>query len=93
MQLQDNKEQDTKALSKANSQLTETNYRLSQYHLSVQQAQEALQILENRYKQGLVSTTDLLQAQTQQALQKLYYKQAVTMHNSTLAYIRFLIAR
>ncbi len=93
LQLQDSKEQDTKALAKANSQLTEANYRLAQYHSSVQQAQEALQILENRYKQGLVSTTELLQAQTQQALQKLYYKQAVTMHNSTLAYIRFLTAR
>jgi hypothetical protein len=31
-------------------------------------------------------------AQTQLAQQKLYYKQAVMMHNSTLAYIHFLTA-
>jgi outer membrane protein TolC len=92
LQLKDNREQDTKALAKANNQIKETSFQLVQYNAAVEQAKEALSILENRYKQGLVSTTDILQAQTQLSQQKLYYQQAVMMHNSTLAYIRFLTA-
>jgi outer membrane protein TolC len=90
LQLKDSQEQDTKALAKANNQLKEINYQLLQYTAAIEQAKEALLILENRYQQGLVSTTDILQAQTQLSQQKLYYQQAVMMHNSTLAYIRFL---
>ena len=86
-------EEDTwRALAKANNQLKETSYQLAQYNAAVEQAKESLLILENRYKQGLVSTTDMLQAQTQLSQQTLYYQQAVMMHNSTLAYIRFLTA-
>lgn len=91
LQLEDQKIQDTKALAKANQQLHDADYQLAQYRAAVAQAQEALVILQNRYKQGLVSTTDILQAQTQLSQQKLYYKQAVMMHNSTLAYIKFLV--
>jgi outer membrane protein TolC len=90
LQLQDNREQDAKALAAANNQLKETGYQLAQYRAAVEQAKEALLILENRYMQGLVSTTDVLHAQTQVAQQQLYYQQAIMMHNSTLAYIRFL---
>jgi outer membrane protein TolC len=92
LQLKDNQEQDTKALASANNQLKQIGYQLAQYRAAVEQAKEALLILENRYKQGLVSTTDILQAQTQLAQQKLYYQQAVMMHNSTQAYVRFLTA-
>jgi outer membrane protein TolC len=92
LQLKEHQEQDTKALAKANNQLKETSYQLAQYNAAVEQAKESLLILENRYKQGLVSTTDMLQAQTQLSQQTLYYQQAVMMHNSTLAYIRFLTA-
>lgn len=92
-QLADQKEQDAKALAKANQQLKNAAFQLDQYKAAVAQAEEALQILQNRYKQGLAGTTDVLQAQTQLSQQHLYYKQAVTMHNSTLAYIRFLTAQ
>lgn len=93
LQLTDQKEQDAKALAKAHQQLINANYQLVQYKAAVAQAEEALMILQNRYKQGLTATTDILQAQTQLSQQKLYYKQAVMMHNSTLAYIRFLTAQ
>lgn len=93
LQLTSQKEQDTKELAKAQQQLKNAGYRLVQYKAAIAQAEEALSILENRFKQGLVSTTDVLQAHTQLAQQKLYYRQAVTMHNSTLAYIRFLTAQ
>lgn len=92
LQLADQKEQDAKELAKAQQQLKNADYQLVQYKAAVTQAEEALSILENRFKQGLVGTTDVLQAHTQLAQQQLYYKQAITMHNSTLAYIRFLTA-
>ncbi|MBP7556311.1 MAG: TolC family protein, partial [Chitinophagaceae bacterium] len=92
LQLTQQKEQDDKALAKAYLQLKDADFQLSQYQLASEQAAEALTILQNRYNQGLVGTTDILLAQTQLAQQKLYYKQAVMMHNSTLAYIHFLTA-
>jgi outer membrane protein TolC len=93
LQLKDSREEDTKALAKATNQLKEADYQLAQYGAAVEQAKEALLILNNRYQQGLVSSTDILQAQTQLSQQKLFYQQAVLLHNSTLAYIRFLTAQ
>lgn len=90
LQLQDSREQDQKALAKAHNQLKDADYQTTQYRAAMTQASEALFVMQNRYKQGLVSTTDILQAQSQLAQQKLYYKQAVMMHNVTLAYIHFL---
>lgn len=90
IQLADSKEQDVKALAKAQTQLKEADYQMVQYHSAAIQAGEALRIMEARYKQGLTGTTDILQAQTQLAQQQLYYKQAIMMHNITLAYIRLL---
>ena len=90
LQLTSQKEQDAKELAKAQQQLKNTDYGLAQYKAAVAQAEEALLILENRFKQGLTGTTDVLQAHTQLAQQKLLYKQSVIMHNSLLAYIRFI---
>lgn len=92
LQLTDQKEQDAKAFAKAQQQLKNAGYQLAQYKAAIAQAEEALAILQNRYKQGLAGTTDILQAQTQLSQQQLYYHQAVTMYNSTLAYIHFLTA-
>jgi len=93
LQLTNQREQDAKELAKAQQQLKNAGYQLVQYKTAVAQAEEALSILENRFRQGLVATTDVLQAHTQLAQQKLYYKQAVALHNGTLAYIRFLTAQ
>lgn len=90
LQLKEQREQDLKELAKARLQLANADFQLAQYNAAIAQAKEALFILENRFEQGLVSTTDVLQAHTQLAQQQLYHTQAVTMHNSTLAYIRFL---
>lgn len=92
LQLKSTREENANALAKANNQLKETGFQLVQSSAAIAQAKEALFILENRYKQGLVSTTDILQAQTRLAQQRLYYAQAVMIHNSTQAYIRFLTA-
>ncbi len=58
----------------------------------MENAAEALRILQDRYEQGLVNSTDVLQSQTQLSQQKLAKAQAVFAYNSTLAYIQFLTA-
>lgn len=58
--------------------------------VAVNQAAEALRILQNRYQQGLVNTTDVLLAQTQLAQQKFLLAQAEFTANMTLAYLQFL---
>ena len=56
----------------------------------MEQATEALRILQNRYQQGLVNTTDVLMANTQVLQQKFALAQAVFNANVTKAYIKFL---
>jgi len=54
---------------------------------SVDQASEALRIMSNRFKEGLVSTTDLLMSQAQLSQQELLYSQAILSYNITLYYL------
>ena len=56
----------------------------------VEQAREALRILQDRYSEGLVSTTDLLRSQTQLAQTELALTQSVFKKNVTKAYIELL---
>ena len=58
--------------------------------LMVEQAREALRILQDRYSEGLVSTTDLLRSQTQLAQMELALTQSVFKKNVTKAYIELL---
>lgn len=58
--------------------------------LMVEQAREALRILQDRYSEGLVSTTDLLRSQTQLAQTELALTQSVFKMNVTKAYIELL---
>lgn len=59
---------------------------IDKQHTSVEQASEALRIMNNRYKEGLVSTTDLLMSQAQLSQQELLYSQAIMSYNITLYY-------
>ena len=56
----------------------------------VEQAREALRILQDRYREGLVSTTDLLRSQTQLAQTELALTQSIFKKNVTKAYIELL---
>ena len=58
--------------------------------LMVEQAREALRILQDRYSEGLVSTTDLLRSQTQLAQTELALTQSIFKKNVTKAYIELL---
>jgi outer membrane protein TolC len=58
--------------------------------VAVQQAAEALRILQNRYQQGLVSTNEVLQAQSTLSQHRLGHAHAIFEFNITYAYLRFL---
>ncbi len=57
---------------------------------AVEQASAALSILQNRYQQGLVHTTDVLQAATQVSQQEFALAQSAFAAGLSAAYIRFL---
>lgn len=60
---------------------------------SMSQADEALRILQNRFKAGLSNTTDLLTAQAQSSQQRLLLSQAVMNYDITAYYLDFLLAK
>jgi outer membrane protein TolC len=63
---------------------------MKQQLLAVEQASEALRVLQSRYTQGLVKTTDVLMAQTQLSQQKIGYVQAVFTYDLAAASLQFL---
>lgn len=77
-------------LNKNQRDLLDAQTEINQQNISIEQASEALRILENRYKEGLANTTDVLMAQAQLSQQKLLHSQAVMNYNITHAYIEFL---
>lgn len=89
-QLKYQKEQSQLELDKANRQLNDASFSIKQYETSVSQASEALRILKNRFEQGLVTSTDLLQAQASLSQQKLMRAQAIFQYNTTISYLQFL---
>jgi outer membrane protein TolC len=66
------------------------NINIVQLQKSIEQAEEALRILQNRYQQGLVSTNDILLAQTQLSQQKLMQAEAKLAEYSAINYYDFL---
>jgi outer membrane protein TolC len=89
-QLAYRKEQAQVELNKTLRQREDARFDIAKQNSSVIQAAEAFRIIENRYRQGLVATNDLLQAQTVLSQQKLNRAQAVFRFNTTNAYIKFL---
>lgn len=89
-QLNYQKEQSQLELNKTLREEYDARLSLQQYETAVNQATEALRILQNRYQQGLVATNDLLQSQTLLSQQKLNYAQAVFNINTTHAYLQLL---
>lgn len=89
-QLTYQKEQGQLELSKTVRQCYDAAFIITQSETAVQQADEVLRILKNRFEQGLVTTTDLLQAQSSLSQQKLAKAQAIFQFNTTLSYYEFL---
>ena len=89
-QLAQQKEQSQLELNKAYRDLSDAQFDIKQQKLSIEQATEALEIVQNRFQQGLVNTTDVLQAATQLSQQKFALAQEVFTTNLTRAYIEFI---
>lgn len=89
-QLSEQKEQSQIELDKTNRQLADAKFKIRQYEVAIEQANESLRILQNRYQQGLVNTTDVLMAETQLSQQKLGFAQTIFSYNTTVAYLEFL---
>lgn len=89
-QLDQKKSQAQLQINHARRQLSDAIVFMKQQQLAVEQATEALRVLQNRYTQGLVKTTDVLMAQTQLSQQKIGYVHAVLSYNLAAASLQFL---
>ena len=78
-------------LDKTKRDLNDSQIEINKQKASVAQADEALRILANRHREGLVNTTDLLIAQAQLSQQRLLLAQAIMSYNITQAYLEFLL--
>lgn len=90
LQVENYKAEGQSALNTAYRDLQSARFRISKQEVSVKQAAESLRILENRYAEGLVSTNDLLLAQTRWSQENLSYTGSLYAYNLTLAYLQFL---
>ncbi|MDP4130704.1 MAG: TolC family protein [Bacteroidota bacterium] len=86
------KDQSQLELNKAFRDLADARFSIRQQELAVEQAAESLLILQNRYQQGLVNTTEVLTASTQLSQQKFALAQAVFDTHVTEAYLELLTA-
>ena len=89
-QLDQQKSEAQLQINHARRQLSDATFFMKQQQLAVEQASEALRVLQNRYTQGLVKTTDVLMAQTQLSQQKIGYVRAVFNYNLAAASLQFL---
>ncbi len=77
-------------LTKTKRSIADASAKIKQYEEAVLQATEANRINQNRYEQGLVSTTDVLLTQAQLSRQELALAQAIFEKNSAHVYLNFL---
>ena len=89
-QLAQQKDQSQSDMYKACRDLSDARFEIGQEKASIEQASESLRILQNRYNQGLVNTTDVLIAETQLSQQRFALAQAQFTADVTQAYIQFL---
>lgn len=77
-------------LNKVKRQLLDAKNSLELTSLAVEQSEESLRIIKNRFKEGLEKTSDLLIAETQFAQKQLEYYQTIFEYNYTQIYLGFL---
>lgn len=90
VQLHSMQQENQMILDKGYRDLANTLFKIKQQNAAIVQADEALRILQNRYQEGLVNTTDVLTAQTQLSQQKLMLVQAIFSNQIARDYIQFL---
>ena len=89
-ELNQQKSQSQLELNKTKRDLNDSQVEINKQQASVSQADEALRITSNRFKEGLANTTDLLMAQAQVSKQQLQLAQAVMSYNITQSYLEFI---
>jgi outer membrane protein TolC len=89
-QLAQQKEQSNVELSKAKRDIIDAQSEITKQKIVIEQSAEALRILQNRYEQGLVNTTDVMMATTQLSQQKFGLAQAIFNQNLSKAYTQLL---
>jgi outer membrane protein TolC len=89
-QLAQQKSETQLQINHARRQISDATFFMRQQQLAIEQASEALRVLQNRYMQGLVKTTDVLMAQMQLSQQKIGYVHAVFNYNLAVASLKFL---
>lgn len=77
-------------INKVNRQLNDSANKVELAELALEQSKESYRIRNNRFKQGLEKTTDLLLSETQMFQKELEYLQAVFEYNFTQQYLQFL---
>jgi outer membrane protein TolC len=89
-QLTQQQEQSNLELAKSKRDINDAAFEISKQNVAIEQAIEALRILQNRYEQGLAKTTDVLMASTQLSQQKFALAQALFSMSVSKAYVQFL---
>jgi len=90
LQLEKQQQESDAELQRTLRGIRDSKLKLLQQQVSVEQADEALRIVRNRYEQGLANTTDVLMAQSQLALLQLGVQQVSLELNMGIAYGDFL---
>ena len=78
-------------LNQASRQLNDAKNRLELTEMALKQSEEALRIKNNRFKEGLEKTSDLLMAETQFAQKQLEYYQTIFEYNRAQSYLTYLM--
>ncbi|MCO5248138.1 MAG: TolC family protein [Chitinophagales bacterium] len=84
--LENMKTESEKELLKAQRTLIDADFQIKQALKAIEQSEEALNITQARYEQGLENITNVLMAQTQLSQQRLSLKQAVLIKHDTCLY-------
>ncbi|UOB17597.1 TolC family protein [Abyssalbus ytuae] len=77
-------------LNKAQRMFMDAKNNVILAQLAMEQSKESFRIRNNRFKEGLEKTTDVLMAETQYSQKQLEYYNAIYKHNYALAYLKFL---
>ena len=77
-------------LARAQRNFEDARNNLDITEMALDQTEESLRILTNRYQEGLEKTADLLVAETRYAQKQLEYNQTLFEYNYALAYLEFL---
>lgn len=73
--------------------LQDASFQQQKNLLAIEQSEEALRIIQNRFQQGLLKTTEVLEAQTKWSQAKLQYVQSIFQYNLALAQLNYLITQ